>query len=213
GEEEGLFVTAMLASQEVAKLYQTEFIRNARAVGVLWAVCTLCFAIIEVVVLIQPAWQQRPPANVRDSGYFGLFEVCVETDWAPECQGSPAKLIPIPAFKTAAVFVCMSLALVLTTIGCFVLFRFCNAATVYKICAWKWLIAASCLALGCLTFPGGWHTWEVRVLCGLQAGSYRLGDCSLHWAYILAILGVLDSLILATLAFVLGNRQDALLPD
>nr|XP_014351630.1 PREDICTED: lipoma HMGIC fusion partner-like 3 protein [Latimeria chalumnae] len=222
----------MLASQEVAKLYQTEFIRNARAVGVLWAVCTLCFAIIEVVVLIQPAWvrtselayqvpvapsaftkQQRPPANVRDSGYFGLFEVCVETDWAPECQGSPAKLIPIPAFKTAAVFVCMSLALVLTTIGCFVLFRFCNAATVYKICAWLQLTAASCLALGCLTFPGGWHTWEVRVLCGLQAGSYRLGDCSLHWAYILAILGVLDSLILATLAFVLGNRQDALLPD
>lgn len=43
-------------------------------------------------------------------------------------------------------------------------------------------------------------------------GSFSPGHCSVHWAYILAILGVLDAAILATLAFVLANRQDALLP-
>lgn len=43
-------------------------------------------------------------------------------------------------------------------------------------------------------------------------GSFSPGDCSVHWAYILAVLGVLDAAILATLAFVLANRQDALLP-
>lgn len=43
-------------------------------------------------------------------------------------------------------------------------------------------------------------------------GSFSPGNCSVHWAYILAILGVLDYAILATLAFVLANRQDALLP-
>lgn len=46
----------------------------------------------------------------------------------------------------------------------------------------------------------------------LQVGSFSPGNCSVHWAYILAILGVLDAAILATLAFVLANRQDALLP-
>lgn len=48
-------------------------------------------------------------------------------------------------------------------------------------------------------------------LC-LQVGSFSPGNCSVHWAYILAVLGVLDAAILATLAFVLANRQDALLP-
>lgn len=47
---------------------------------------------------------------------------------------------------------------------------------------------------------------------GIQVSSFSSGTCSVHWAYILAILGVLDAGILATLAFVLANRQDALLP-
>lgn len=42
--------------------------------------------------------------------------------------------------------------------------------------------------------------------------SFSPGTCSVHWAYILALLGVLDYAILATLAFVLANRQNALLP-
>lgn len=49
-------------------------------------------------------------------------------------------------------------------------------------------------------------------LPSLQVGSFSLGNCSVHWTFILAVLGVLDCSILATLAFVLANRQDALLP-
>ncbi|KAG5838905.1 hypothetical protein ANANG_G00228640 [Anguilla anguilla] len=157
---------------EVARLYQTEFVRSARAVGALWAICTLCFAIIE-------------------AGTLGLFEVCLESDWpVPECRGLRT-LTPLPAFQSPAVLVCISLAMVWVSVGCLCLFRFCNAATVYKICAWLQLTAGFCLALACL-LPG---------------------NCSVHWAFVLAMLGVLDAAILATLAFVLGNRQDALLPE
>lgn len=53
----------------------------------------------------------------------------------------------------------------------------------------------------------------MRALCGERVDSFSSGNCSVHWAYILAMLGVLDAGILATLAFVLGNRQDALLPE
>lgn len=69
------------ALTDLSRLYQTEFVRSARAIGVLWAVCTLCFAIIHVVVLVQPSWigtseirqgtGQLPPV----SGTLGLFEV------------------------------------------------------------------------------------------------------------------------------------------
>ncbi|XP_041129773.1 LHFPL tetraspan subfamily member 3 protein [Polyodon spathula] len=211
---------------EVASLYQTEFTRSARAVGVLWGVCTLCFAVIEVVILIQPSWvgtgeihyhpdeYQRPQLQPPASGSLGLYEVCVETDWlVPDCRGSVSSLAPIPAFQSAAVFVCMSLVLVWISVGCLALFRFCNSATVYKICAWLQLCAGFCLALSCLVFPDSWDAPEMRFLCGDEVGSFSLGRCSVHWAFILAILGVLDALILSTLAFVLGNRQDALLPS
>lgn len=53
----------------------------------------------------------------------------------------------------------------------------------------------------------------MRALCGDSVESFSPGNCTVHWAYVLAMLGVLDAGILATLAFVLGNRQDALLPD
>lgn len=71
---------------DLSRLYQTEFVRSARAVGVLWAICTLCFAIIQVVVLVQPSWIGT--ADVRPqgagtaphvSGTLGLFEVRRDT--------------------------------------------------------------------------------------------------------------------------------------
>ena len=50
-------------------------------------------------------------------------------------------------------------------------------------------------------------------MCGEQTDKYSLGACSVRWAYILAIMGILDALILSFLAFVLGNRQDGLMSE
>ncbi|XP_063152694.1 LHFPL tetraspan subfamily member 5 protein-like [Candoia aspera] len=215
----------MLAAQEAAALYQTDFVRNARAVGALWAGCSLCFGILEVVVLIQPAWVQTAPLtyqlpvsgalsdpSVSAVGSFGLYQVCTEQDGVLQCEGSLVTLTPIPSFKAAAVFVLMALVLVMGSVASLGLFWVCSAGTVYKVCAWQQLSAATCQALGCLVFPDGWGAPEVRALCGPQARSYTLGTCSIHWAFTLALLGIADALVLATLAFVLGNRQDALLP-
>ncbi|KAI3357196.1 hypothetical protein L3Q82_015659 [Scortum barcoo] len=58
-----------------------------------------------------------------------------------------------------------------------------------------------------MIFPDGWDAEVIRDMCGEQTGKYSLGDCSVRWAYMLAIMGILDALILSFLAFVLGNRQ------
>lgn len=69
------------ALADLSRLYQTEFVRSARAVGVLWAVCSLCFAIIQVVVLVQPSWigtadtRHQGAGPAPPSGTLGLFEV------------------------------------------------------------------------------------------------------------------------------------------
>uniref|UniRef100_A0A8C5R6E7 LHFPL tetraspan subfamily member 4 n=1 Tax=Leptobrachium leishanense TaxID=445787 RepID=A0A8C5R6E7_9ANUR len=232
----------MLPSQEASKLYHDNYMRNSRAIGVLWAIFTICFAIINVVVFIQPYWI-GDSVNTPKPGYFGLFHYCVGNGVASReltCRGSFTDFSTIPsgAFKAAAFFVLLSMVLILGCITCFALFFFCNTATVYKICAWMQLFAAAgwssggsvafferirwfccrssalCLVLACMIFPDGWDAETIRDMCGDKTGKYSLGNCSVRWAYILAIIGILNALILSFLAFVLGNRQtDLLLED
>ncbi|KAL1020760.1 hypothetical protein UPYG_G00004290 [Umbra pygmaea] len=202
----------MLPSQEAAKIYHDNYKRNSRAIGVLWAIFTICFAIINVVVFIQPYWI-GDSVSTQQVGYFGLFHHCIgkETDNRELiCTGSLAEFSAIPssAFKAASIFVLLSMVLILGCIVCMALFFFCNTATVYKTCAWMQLLCAVCLVFGCIIFPDGWDAEAVLELCGEETGKYTLGHCSVRWAYILAIIGILDALILSFLAFVLGNRQN-----
>ncbi|KAJ1138986.1 hypothetical protein NDU88_005365 [Pleurodeles waltl] len=67
--------------------------------------------------------------------------------------------------------------------------------------------------IGCMIYPDGWDSPEVKRMCGDKTDKYTLGACTVRWAYILAIVAILDALILSFLAFVLGNRQDSLLPE
>lgn len=135
----------MLPSQEASKLYHDNYMRNSRAIGVLWAIFTICFAIINVVVFIQPYWI-GDSVNTPKPGYFGLFHYCVGNGAGNReftCRGSFTDFSTIPsgAFKAAAFFVLLSMVLILGCITCFALFFFCNTATVYKICAWMQLFA------------------------------------------------------------------------
>lgn len=50
-------------------------------------------------------------------------------------------------------------------------------------------------------------------MCGQRTDKYTLGNCTVRWSYILAIICILDAVLLALLSFTLGNRQDNLLPD
>lgn len=118
--------------------------RNSRAIGVLWAIFTICLAIINVVVFFQPYWI-GDSINTPQACYFGLFHYCVgngNSNREFSCQGSFSEFgsIPSGAFKAASFFVLMSMVLIITCIGCFALFFFCNTATVYKICAWMQLL-------------------------------------------------------------------------
>ncbi|KAL1110483.1 hypothetical protein AAG570_008011 [Ranatra chinensis] len=62
-------------------------------------------------------------------------------------------------------------------------------------------------------YPLGWGSEAMTAACGPSAASYSLGDCSLRWAYILAIIASLDALVLATLAFILATRHLKLQPE
>ncbi|KAM4665070.1 LHFPL tetraspan subfamily member 3 protein-like isoform 2-T2 [Discoglossus pictus] len=190
-------------------LYDTDFVRNGRAVTTLWGACTLFLGVLEIVALLQPAWV----LGGEGRGQFGLYEVCEVSEWGPECRGPSGPLQALPPFQAAAGFMVGALLLVLLSLACLPLLWFCNSGTVFKLCAWLQLSAASCQALGCLLFPDGWDSPAIRPLCGYRSDRYELGSCSVHWAFVLAIIGIFDALVLSVLGFTLGKRQDALYPD
>ena len=72
---------------------------------------------------------------------------------------------------------------------------------------------ALCMLIGCLLFPAGWDSLLIKEVCGPDADSYAPGQCGIRWAYILAMIGVIDCAVLSILAFVLGTRYVKLLPD
>ncbi|CAL8321407.1 unnamed protein product, partial [Gadus morhua 'NCC'] len=130
---------SMLPSAEAAKLYQTNYVRNSRVIGLLWAIFTILLGIVNVTIFSQPYWI-GDGMDTPQAGYFGLFHFCTGDGIAREltCQGSFTEFAAIPstAFKAASFLIGMSMMLVVSCIGCFSLFFLLSTSTVFKICGW-----------------------------------------------------------------------------
>lgn len=69
------------------------------------------------------------------------------------------------------------------------------------------------MVIGCVAFPFGWNSDDVRKVCGPESNRFEPGLCGIRWAYPLAIIGCIDGIILATLAFILATRHVRLQPE
>ena len=65
--------------------------------------------------------------------------------------------------------------------------------------------------VGVLAYPAGWSDPLVQEVCGPTSRHFYPGQCGLRWAYILALIGVADVMVLAALAFTLAVRHVKLL--
>ncbi|XP_076447832.1 LHFPL tetraspan subfamily member 3 protein-like isoform X2 [Babylonia areolata] len=202
-------------STELTKIHHTNYVRNSRAIAVLWGVFVVICTILIVVVFIEPQWfGDTGDSNIP--GYFGLWKRChqLSDDSEASCKGSflDFKTIGNASFQAASFFVGVAALFFFVSVFCFLLFFFLNTATVLKICGWFQIIAAVLMLLGCIIFPNGWDHVDIRKVCGIDSGSYDIGVCGLRWGYILAIILIFDEAILAILAFVLAAKQARLLP-
>lgn len=193
---------------ETAKIY-SRYNRNYRAVGGMWIIFTLCFAIILLVVFFQPQWI----GDSKDSpgtGYFGLHEYCelTKAGSVQMCSGRYYQFSTIisDAFIAATFFIGFAGLLIVICICCMVLFLFLSPSTVFTVCSWIQVVTCIFIFLGCIIYPAGWNNDKVQRICGADADQYNPGQCSIRWAYILAIISGFDALILAILGFVLASR-------
>lgn len=126
------------------------YIRNSRAIAVLWCVFTVCFAIINIVVFRYP-WLNSGEDTEKE-GYFSLYEACkFETTNIPgmqatttlNCNGSwtylQSAVNPVATF-----FIGFSCLINLLCIATFlVLFLFVNPAIIFTICGVLQLISSN----------------------------------------------------------------------
>jgi len=189
-----------------SQIYATNYVRNSKAIGVLWAVFTICYAIIIVVSFITPEWIGN--IEGENPGKFGLWTVC-NAEENGDCKGRLEDIMNMSnrAFQATTVLVGVAVVTALLAICAMTLFFFCHSTTVFHVCGWMQLISGAAMIAGCALYPYGWSQEQVQKVCGPLADKYNFGDCSIRWAYILAAIGCLDAIVLASLAFILATRH------
>ncbi|XP_017475312.1 PREDICTED: lipoma HMGIC fusion partner-like 3 protein isoform X1 [Rhagoletis zephyria] len=198
---------------DTTHLYATKYIRNSKAIAVLWAIFTICYAIIGIVAFVTPEWVGDP--DNESAGRLGLWQVCQRDEIFDNCKRRWETILSVPtfSFQLATFFMVAAVALALLTI-CFLVFLiFMKSTRVFHICGWMQIISALCMIVACAAFPFGWNSDDFRKICGPDANRFELGLCGIRWAYPLAIIGCVDGVVLATLAFILATRHVRLQPD
>lgn len=67
--------------------YHSNYIRNARAIAIAWGIFTFCFAIIMIILFVEPSWMY---ASTQSLGSFGLWQYCQQasTSFAASCESN-----------------------------------------------------------------------------------------------------------------------------
>ncbi|XP_014247318.1 LHFPL tetraspan subfamily member 3 protein [Cimex lectularius] len=198
-------------------MYATNYVRNSKAIGVLWGIFTICYAIIIVVAFVTPEWI----SNTSEAEYparFGLWKICfyeTTVGLSEDCQGRLDDLSSIPGlpFKISTILCAVAILVAGLTIITMLMFLFHTSTAVYKACGWLQIISGLSLIGSVCIYPLGWDNEIVQRTCGQTANRFLIGDCSIRWSYFLAIIGCLDAFILATLAFILATRHVKLQPE
>ncbi|KAH8378911.1 hypothetical protein KR009_002049 [Drosophila setifemur] len=198
---------------DTTHLYASKYIRNSKAIGVLWAIFTICYAIIGIVAFVTPEWIGDPDND--GAGRLGLWQQCQRDEIFDNCRRRWESMFTVPtySFQLATFFMLGAIALALLTIFFLVCLLFMKSTRVFHICGWMQIISALCMIVACAAFPFGWNSDDFRKICGPEANRFELGLCGIRWAYPLAIIGCIDGVVLATLAFILATRHVRLQPD
>lgn len=124
-----------------SQIYATSYVRNSKAIGVLWAIFTICYAIISVVSFVTPEW--IGDIDSEYPGKFGLWSMCYAEESGEQCKGRLDDLLDVSssAFQAATVFVGLAVVCALLTICAMILFFFCHSTTVFHVCGWMQLVS------------------------------------------------------------------------
>ena len=122
------------------QLYTAKYIRNARAVSVVWAIFSICYAVLVSVAFSTTEWiGSVDDHNDPNLSKIGLWSMCHRNTVNGEqtCVGSLDDFfisIPNIAFKIATICVAVSWLTAICTCGSMLLFCCCQSTTIFRMC-------------------------------------------------------------------------------
>lgn len=122
-------------------IYVTRYVRNSKAIGVLWAIFTICYAIIGIMAFSAPEWMGK--LTGESPGKIGLWSVCMASEIGERCEGKPHEFYKVPNLFSLIATVCVAVACIaaLLTICAMFFFFFCQPTSVYHVCGWFQLVS------------------------------------------------------------------------
>jgi len=196
-------------------MHSTKFMRNSKAVGVLWGIFSVCYSIITIVVFMQDQWIVDGSLS-KISGNFGLWRWCVDSHVGRDkCRGEIADFSTFisTAFTAATIFAGLGVVAAWAALFFLVLFIKFRSCHVYRVCGILQVLSGVCLSTATLCYPSGLGSESVQEVCGENAAPYSLGSCAVGWAYILAIIACCDAIILGCLALTLSTKQEIIVEE
>lgn len=197
------------------------FAACSRGFTIAWILLTICFMIINIIVFAAPEWIGDTASSRSGTlpyepgsegvGLVGLYKLCEYVAFGTQrvCDGAfqDFSTILTDGFRASTFFIGVSCLVIFLCILLFLLFICVPDYYVYAICGSLQIVSTVFMFLGCVIFPSGWDHVYVRRICGPDVRRYNIGKCEMRWAYILAIIGIFDILMLAVLAFVLFAKH------
>jgi len=129
-----------MASQGAVKVYGC----CAHGFGLSWALFTLCFLIINIIVFASPQWIGDTLSS-PGVGYVGLYQLCEFVNFGADrvCDGTFTDFDTIltTAFRVSTIFIGLSVLVIILCIILFLLFICVEAYYVFIICGVLQLIS------------------------------------------------------------------------
>lgn len=117
---------------ETAKIYHFRYMREYRAVAVLWGLLSIIWCILNLVAFIQPQWIGDTNDERSGYGHMGVFQYCYpdSNNQKYVCSGSFTDFDTIlnDSFRACTFFVGVSALLMLIVVAALLLF-FCFKKT------------------------------------------------------------------------------------
>ncbi|XP_018614743.1 LHFPL tetraspan subfamily member 2a protein-like [Scleropages formosus] len=184
--------------------------------SMLWTLLSIMVAFTELIAFMSIDWllgsPRSPDPNIGSHGSLepyrptlGLYGRCIQisgTFRGIQCGPYASHFGEIASgfWQAAVIFLSVGI-LLLSAVAFMSVFTMCFQSimkkSIFNVCGLLQGIAGLFLILGLMLYPAGWGSDKVQGYCGPDASPYKVGLCSLGWAFYTAIGGTVLTFLCA----------------
>uniref|UniRef100_A0A8C2G9Z3 LHFPL tetraspan subfamily member 2b n=1 Tax=Cyprinus carpio TaxID=7962 RepID=A0A8C2G9Z3_CYPCA len=183
--------------------------------SMLWTLMSIVVAFAELVAFMSAEWLVGYPdgsefnftitaSHHSDQRTLGIYNRCIKVAQhkVVQCGAYATDFMEIASgFWQATVIFLVIAIFLLSVVGILSVFSMCFQSilkkSIFNVCGLLQGIAGLFLILGLMLYPAGWGSKKVVDYCGPDASPYKVGLCSLGWAFYTAIGGTVLTFICA----------------